>query len=120
VVSPLKALMNQQIAALQKMKIPGTFINGDLGPREKDIRYQLLRDGAIKFLYCTPERFDPEMVRQTEVEEIVRAARVTWLSMKHTASDRWGRIFARTIAGWALSARRLVAHRCSHSPRPLA
>src|SRR5216110_2084878 len=48
VVSPLKALMNQQIAALQKIKIPGTFINGDLGPREKDIRYQLLRDGAIK------------------------------------------------------------------------
>src|SRR3989454_7284970 len=73
VVSPLKALMNQQVAALQTRKIPGTFINGDLGPREKEVRYQLLRDGAIKFLYCTPERFDPEMVRQTEVEEIVRA-----------------------------------------------
>jgi hypothetical protein len=50
--------------------VPATFINGDLGPREKKIRYQLLRDHAVKFLYCTPERFDPSMVRPAEVGEI--------------------------------------------------
>ncbi len=64
VISPLKALMSQQVADLQMKKVPATFINGDLGPQEKEIRYQLLRDGTIKFLYCTPERFDPRMVRQ--------------------------------------------------------
>jgi len=64
VISPLKALMSQQVADLQMKKVPATFINGDLGPQEKEIRYQLLRDGSIKFLYCTPERFDPRMVRQ--------------------------------------------------------
>src|SRR5262249_61130437 len=34
VISPLKALMSEQIADLQRKKVPGTFINGDPGPRE--------------------------------------------------------------------------------------
>jgi len=72
-LSPLKAFMSQQVAGLLKRKIPGTFINGDLGPQEKKIRYQLLADGAVKFLYCTPERFDPSMVRLTEIDNLTRA-----------------------------------------------
>src|SRR6266700_1590523 len=37
VISPLKALMSQQVADLQLKKIPSTFINGDLAPFEKTI-----------------------------------------------------------------------------------
>src|SRR2546421_5530117 len=35
VISPLKALMSQQVADLVMKKVPGTFINGDLAPQRR-------------------------------------------------------------------------------------
>ncbi len=63
VISPLKALMTDQITDLHQLRVPATFINSDLSPREKELRFQLLELGAIKFLYVAPERFDPEAIR---------------------------------------------------------
>ena len=93
VISPLKALMSEQVADLTRKKIPGTFINGDLGPEEKQLRYRLLRDHAIKFLYCTPERFDPEMVRPAEVNELARTRPAFLVIDEAHCIDRWGNDF---------------------------
>lgn len=57
VVSPLKALMAEQVSDLLRKKIPATFINSDLSQEEKRLRFGLLADNAIKLLYIAPERF---------------------------------------------------------------
>lgn len=93
VISPLKALMSEQVAELTRRKIPGTFINGDISPQEKALRYRLLRERAIKFLYCTPERFDPDMVRPAEVTEITRHRPAFLVIDEAHCIDRWGNDF---------------------------
>src|SRR5438034_11548512 len=56
VISPLKALMSQQVADLVMKKVPGTFIKGDFAPLVNVYRYQLLSDGDMKLRTCIPTR----------------------------------------------------------------
>ena len=60
VVSPLIALMRDQVAALERRQIPATFINSTLDAREYDIRVQELLAGSYKLVYVAPERLANE------------------------------------------------------------
>src|SRR5438876_5257645 len=57
VVSPLIALMKDQVDALQRRGISATLINSSLSPGEQRERIQALARGEFKLVYIAPERF---------------------------------------------------------------
>jgi ATP-dependent DNA helicase RecQ len=74
VISPLIALMQDQVAALQANQIPATFLNSSLAPAETREREAQLLRGDLKLLYVAPERlFNP-----------------TFLSLLHQVQTRVG------------------------------
>jgi len=60
VVSPLIALMKDQVDALAERKLPATFINSALDAEEAWERLRGLSAGAYKLVYVAPERFKNE------------------------------------------------------------
>ena len=56
VVSPLIALMQDQVAALRQLGIGAAFLNSTLTGEEQSAVYQRLANGDIKLLYVAPER----------------------------------------------------------------
>lgn len=63
VISPLIALMKDQVANLQSRNISATYINSALSHWEIDRRLQAAMDGTYKFLYIAPERIHAQMFR---------------------------------------------------------
>jgi len=57
VVSPLIALMKDQVDALQARGLPATFINSSISETEQRARIDALRRREHKLVYIAPERF---------------------------------------------------------------
>ncbi|MBR0739649.1 RecQ family ATP-dependent DNA helicase [Bradyrhizobium liaoningense] len=88
VVSPLKALMGEQVSALLRRKIPSSFINSDIDVVEKRLRYRLLASNHIKLLYAAPERF---FVRNLNEQQLLRSLRPAFLVIDEAhCVDQWG------------------------------
>lgn len=89
VVSPLIALMKDQVDALQAQGIAATYVNSSLSPREQQERLQACRAGAYDLLYIAPERF-----RSPRFVEAVSRMRVPLLAIDeaHCISE-WGHDF---------------------------
>ncbi len=60
VVSPLVALMQDQVENLIKRKISATFINSTLTKQEQRFRLEGVKKGFYKFLYLSPERLQTD------------------------------------------------------------
>ena len=56
VVSPLVALMKDQVDRLRAMGVPATYINSTLEPQEVSARRAAVARGEVKLLYMAPER----------------------------------------------------------------
>jgi ATP-dependent DNA helicase RecQ len=57
VVSPLIALMKDQVDGLTARDIPATFINSSLNDSELDYRIMRMMRGEFRLVYIAPERF---------------------------------------------------------------
>ncbi len=57
VVSPLIALMKDQVDALEARGLPATFINSSIDAKEQGHRINALSRGDFKLVYVAPERF---------------------------------------------------------------
>lgn len=61
VISPLIALMQDQVAGLRARGVEATFINSTLSSREIDRRWTDAEHGKYKLVYLAPERLQSEM-----------------------------------------------------------
>ncbi|MCB0851113.1 MAG: RecQ family ATP-dependent DNA helicase, partial [Bacteroidetes bacterium] len=63
VISPLIALMKDQVERLNQLGIAATYVNSSMSRNQIDHKLQGAMDGVYKFLYLAPERINSEMFR---------------------------------------------------------
>jgi len=89
VLSPLIALMQDQVDSLRQRNIDATFINSSLSAEERSQRYEQVQRGEYRVIYVTPERF-----RKPEFCEVISHRRVKLLAVDEAhCISQWGHDF---------------------------
>ena len=76
VLSPLIALMKDQVDALNARGIDATFINSSLTKEARIARYRGIENSSYRLLYVTPERF-----QKSDFRHVLSGRKVTLLAI---------------------------------------
>ncbi|MEM9368985.1 MAG: RecQ family ATP-dependent DNA helicase [Planctomycetota bacterium] len=89
VLSPLIALMKDQVDSLQRKGVNATYVNSSLSRQERLDRYAAIERGEHALLYVTPERF-----RKREFLDVIRHRDVRLLAIDEAhCVSQWGHDF---------------------------